>query len=636
VLSLAVDLLASAHDRLQDLESLLESLTGRLAATAETTRSALNVFDTYRRVLARGIAHDWERFDDAEDRVRLLRFYLRDIGARLEELEEWFAAGVDASVPPALVDAVEGECARLLTSDRRVILAVGPPDNMATLVDELTDVVFESTKHLLEGEELTATAQRFALIQLSRFEANNPIWRPLIVGHEVAHLALLDRPVMENMDLDALLDPAEIAALTSLPEHYENLQAFPELAMQTAAEDWLEELICDAYALRRFGPAAVAALGRYFEQIGGTSYGTHPPGWFRLQMMLRWLGEIEDPELHRIVEPWALVGEVEGSIDEDWARYLVQIFTGIADDIPDLLGEGWPEAYDAGASAPMIKAIADELCQGIPQCQVQQGGEAQLASDADIVNAGWLARTREHPAALYRLIEKALEIADFLQRWQAGGGVVDNTNPVEGQAPTEEGGLLTEASIRARYALDDEQRLAVSPLLARAIKETGLDVRLGRHFIVFQRASTSVFDPLLVDNDPRTMQRAVERRWGEPFVLHPGELVLAATFEYFALPHDVGAQVITRSSYGRLGLITATAIQVHPGFRGCLTLELVNLGALPIALYPGERVAQLTLTTANPPLPVEADKKYDCPTKPEFSRVGKDWDLPILRAMLSE
>jgi deoxycytidine triphosphate deaminase len=107
--------------------------------------------------------------------------------------------------------------------------------------------------------------------------------------------------------------------------------------------------------------------------------------------------------------------------------------------------------------------------------------------------------------------------------------------------------------------------------------------------------------------------------------------VLAATLEYVVLPGDLGAQVITRSSYGRLGLITATAIQIHPLFRGCLTLELVNLGALPISLYPGERVAQLVLSVATPPLIGTLEPKYDCATRPEFSRVRKDRDAGILR-----
>src|SRR5262249_24459312 len=78
----------------------------------------------------------------------------------------------------------------------------------------------------------------------------------------------------------------------------------------------------------------------------------------------------------------------------------------------------------------------------------------------------------------------------------------------------------------------------------------------------------------------------------ETFVLHPNELVLAATMEWFRLPEKLAGYVTSRSSWGRAGLIVATAVAVHPGFAGCITLELVNTGEVPVVLYPGLRVAQ--------------------------------------------
>jgi deoxycytidine triphosphate deaminase len=81
-----------------------------------------------------------------------------------------------------------------------------------------------------------------------------------------------------------------------------------------------------------------------------------------------------------------------------------------------------------------------------------------------------------------------------------------------------------------------------------------------------------------------------------------------------------------------LGLLSATAVQVHPHFHGCLTLELVNLGTLPIELTPGERVAQLVVSTVTP-VAEEPPTKYACPTEPEFSRVRQDPDAQVLRNM---
>ncbi|QNP55331.1 dCTP deaminase [Tessaracoccus defluvii] len=117
---------------------------------------------------------------------------------------------------------------------------------------------------------------------------------------------------------------------------------------------------------------------------------------------------------------------------------------------------------------------------------------------------------------------------------------------------------------------------------------------------------------------------------GEGFTLHPGELVLAASHEYVRIPSDLTAQVVARSSYGRLGLLVATAVQVQPGYTGCVTLQLVNLGQLPITLTPGERIGQLVFTKLSTPVET-AHLKYSLAVWPEFSRVSEDSDIKRLR-----
>jgi dCTP deaminase len=93
---------------------------------------------------------------------------------------------------------------------------------------------------------------------------------------------------------------------------------------------------------------------------------------------------------------------------------------------------------------------------------------------------------------------------------------------------------------------------------------------------------------------------------------------------------DVLAYVIGRSSWGRLGLIIATATVIHPGFKGCITLELVNHGDIPIELYPGCFICQLVLHEVQPPQKKPYEGKYSGwvgPTSPEFSKIYKDKDL---------
>jgi len=84
-------------------------------------------------------------------------------------------------------------------------------------------------------------------------------------------------------------------------------------------------------------------------------------------------------------------------------------------------------------------------------------------------------------------------------------------------------------------------------------------------------------------------------RFDDALYLHPRNFVLGTTLEWIRMPNDLGGYITTRSSWGRRGLIIATAIGIHPGFKGCLTLELTNLGEIPVALKPGMAVCQMFL-----------------------------------------
>jgi dCTP deaminase len=121
----------------------------------------------------------------------------------------------------------------------------------------------------------------------------------------------------------------------------------------------------------------------------------------------------------------------------------------------------------------------------------------------------------------------------------------------------------------------------------------------------------------------RSIVRQVEKRLYDrktlkhksKFLLHPNQLILGVTFEYLSLPFDTFCQIMSRSSWGRLGLVVATAAAVQPGYKGCLTLELVNLSESPIALYPGLPIGQLVFTDVpSKGKSVTYSGRYDCPT----------------------
>lgn len=148
--------------------------------------------------------------------------------------------------------------------------------------------------------------------------------------------------------------------------------------------------------------------------------------------------------------------------------------------------------------------------------------------------------------------------------------------------------LLSDRDIRAEV---DAGRVALEPYDADMVQPSSIDVRLDRFFRVFENHRYPHIDPAAEQPD---LTRLVEAAGAEPFVLHPGEFVLASTFEVVTLPEDVAARLEGKSSLGRLGLLThSTAGFIDPGFSGHVTLELSNVATLPIMLWPGMKIGQL-------------------------------------------
>jgi dCTP deaminase len=176
-----------------------------------------------------------------------------------------------------------------------------------------------------------------------------------------------------------------------------------------------------------------------------------------------------------------------------------------------------------------------------------------------------------------------------------------------------------------------EDPLVVTPLLShRQIGESSLDVRLGNQFIVFRTHRFGIFEAIGTSTSvqPRRSQERQVIPFGDRLALHPGVLVLGCTFEYVSMPSDLECQVEGRSSWARLGLQVATASSVEPGFKGVITLELSNVGTVPLTLMPGIRIAQLVFREVKPPVynPYSGSRKYRCPIGPEFSRLQDDYD----------
>lgn len=131
------------------------------------------------------------------------------------------------------------------------------------------------------------------------------------------------------------------------------------------------------------------------------------------------------------------------------------------------------------------------------------------------------------------------------------------------------------------------------------LQPSSIDVRLDRYFRVLNNHRYSHIDP--AEEQPE-LTSEVEVADGEAFVLHPGEFVLASTFECFEIPVHLASRLEGKSSLGRLGLMThSTAGFIDPGFHGHVTLELSNVATLPIKLWPGMKIGQMCLFALTSP-----------------------------------
>ncbi len=156
--------------------------------------------------------------------------------------------------------------------------------------------------------------------------------------------------------------------------------------------------------------------------------------------------------------------------------------------------------------------------------------------------------------------------------------------------------LLSDRDIAAEIK---SGRVKVDPFDPKMIQPSSVDVRLDRFFRVFENHRYEVIDPSVEQSE---LTREVAVAPDDFFILHPGEFVLASTYEVITLPDDIAGRLEGKSSLGRLGLLThSTAGFIDPGFSGHITLELSNVANLPVKLYPGMKIGQLCLIKLSSP-----------------------------------
>jgi dCTP deaminase len=188
--------------------------------------------------------------------------------------------------------------------------------------------------------------------------------------------------------------------------------------------------------------------------------------------------------------------------------------------------------------------------------------------------------------------------------------------------------VLSDRTIRR---LIGEGRIGIAPFDQGLVQPSSVDVRVDRYFRVFRNARYPYID---VKQEMEELTELVEIGDDEPFILHPGEFVLGSTLERVTLPDDLVARLEGKSSLGRLGLlIHSTAGFIDPGWDGHVTLELSNVANLPITIYFGMKIGQLSFMQMTEPAetPYGAGtlgSKYKGQTGPTPSRYWQNFRSP--------
>ena len=188
--------------------------------------------------------------------------------------------------------------------------------------------------------------------------------------------------------------------------------------------------------------------------------------------------------------------------------------------------------------------------------------------------------------------------------------------------------------------------ITITPML-RAKKQIGsssIDVRLGTEFRYIKIVRQTHFDLSLSLNEIREQianySEVVHVQPMEPFILHPNDFVLASTLEYIKLPENITGRLEGRSTWGRTGLqIHSTAGFIDPGFEGSLTYELHNMGKLPLPLFPGIRIGQISFHRMESAVEMYVQKegsKYAKTTGTKNPLFYEDYEYQVIQKYLAE
>lgn len=520
--------------------------------------------------------------------------------------------------------------------DKRVLIAPGRlGDFSIERSSRFREVMLELGEggRLLSGDDGELLAEfhthrdRLSHVHLLRVPPSDgisPAWHPLVVGHEVAHLRYTELSVREWLATRAVEGQSALvtAAIAAAQEYAgkTGVQLIPRSKWLGQVERWLTEVACDSVAVALYGDAGMESLRTILTAYAvPISSASHPAP--ELRLAIQNAAAFSDLDEHRPPsDPFA-------TTDSKATNALIDIAIALRDQVRnDVETLGGSFDFVSQVAGSVEAALAADLLPSSSDWPEGNVGANATAIETGIVRGLWSRQSE---------LSDSLPVSeDGIRRVVAFASQAIDALEFAARFDAQRKDLGIEA--RERMPLPNVLWLSDSGVRTRPDQPDGRpahDLRLGRHFIVFQRSSIASIRSLTAGSELEAIQRSVQVGWGDEFVLHPAELVLAVTFECLRLDTSCAAQVLSRSSLGRLGLLSATAVQVQPGYHGSLTLELVNLANVPLRLSPGQRVAQIVPVPALGQAEGYAGAYQDSGAKPQFSHAREDWDSAVLREM---
>src|ERR1035437_4209242 len=438
-------LLASIEHRALALKQYADELPVVRGVGAESYAAAVAQVKLIADAVQTQGGYELGRAVNDQDSITRLRPLLQYLSETIDHVDQIFARGRD-TVSTSLIRSVEGELKRLHVDEVQPLLAVGNPGNYETDPNDLWDSLYDS--HILPG--LMTQGPGVRIFSIPPLEGTRSLWMPIAVGHEVAHIVVMGSGLIDQIGVKNWLKIGDIKAAQIQP----NNRMWPETSEDILAaarrflREWTVEVMCDLYAVRRFGPAGIAAQCDFLASIAPEQEdqpGSHPPTVFRAEMML---GEetAEGTVFEPVIAAWRSWAEASPWLAKPGIDVILKTLRGHRQELIDILDSLSTPLYDIEARDDVVRELLDWLRLGIPgreraaRKQVTQedllnaGWIARFRRSScvtcfqeDLLNAGWIARFDDNQASaddrsmrldtLDKLVAKGLDTTDFLRLW---------------------------------------------------------------------------------------------------------------------------------------------------------------------------------------------------------------------------